>query len=447
MAEYQGFLVNFISSWYPRLCGIATFTEHTARALSLYEDDILGIKIHPIDKRALTYHFPIKQKHIINQMDSFSWIRAAEMIIGRHRRNEPRGIKTVAILEHEYGLDGNGRDNNYNAIARRLKDADVPNIVVLHTVLQNPDDYQRSVIQEFGDNCNKLVTITPSCKKILEEVYGVDEDKIIHIPHGVPEYRKRMSSRDAREIWGLENRYVVSTIGLLSEGKGVEYGIRGFSRFLRGIEPEYRDKAVYLIVGETHPEILEKRGDYYRRKLFKIAESEGLDPIEVSEKRRLDFRKNNVIFINKYLPIDEYIEIITASHVMLLPYVNLEQVSSGNLAYSIGLETPVVATSFRYAIDMFSDKQGNPDGSGVLVKPSDDDEIARGLRDVFENLVEIGTKAYLKGSTMRWSVVGKQYVNALYDVALKRSEVQIAKIPFLKREPFTESDRKGAKNS
>ena len=435
MPKYRGFYVNFVSTWYPRLCGIATFTEHTARALDLYEDDILQIKIHPIDKNGLTYHYPVKPKHVIRQLDSSSWIDAAEMIIGRYHRNDPQGVKTVAVLEHEYGLDGNGRDNNYNEIARRLKAAGVPNIVVLHTVIQNPDNYQKSVIQQFGENCDRLVIITPSCREILRTVYGVDENKIVHVPHGVPAPKKRMSSRDAREKWGLENRFIITTIGLISEAKGIEYGIKGFSKFLKEIEPHYREKLVYLIVGETHPEILEKHGgeDLYRKKLYEIAEDEGLNPVVVTEKRKLDFPESSVIFLKKYLMDDDYIELIKATHTTLLPYLNPEQVSSGNLAYSIGLETPVVATKFRYARDIFSDEQGRPDGSGVLVDSKTDDEITIGLRKVFENLTEIGTKAYQKGSAMRWSVVGKQYVNLLYDVALKPSEIERAKIPFIKK--------------
>ena len=69
-----------------------------------------------------------------------------------------------------------------------------------------------------------------------------------------------------------------------------------------------------------------------------------------------------------------------------------------------------------------------------MVDSKKDDEIARGLRKVFENLTEIGTKAYQKGSTMRWSVVGKQYINLLYDVALKKPEIERAKIPFIEKD-------------
>ena len=50
MNQFSGFSVNFISTWFPRHCGIANFTEQTATALYLYEDDIKHIKFHPIDK-------------------------------------------------------------------------------------------------------------------------------------------------------------------------------------------------------------------------------------------------------------------------------------------------------------------------------------------------------------------------------------------------------------
>jgi glycosyltransferase involved in cell wall biosynthesis len=433
MIEFKGFSVNFISTWYPRICGIANFTEHTVKAIDLNEEDIRHIKIHPIDKNVLTYHYPVRDKHVIKQMDSSSWIDAAEMIIERHHKNDAKGVRTVAILEHEYGLDGNGRDNNYNEVARRLKNAGVPNVVVLHTVLKRPNDYQRDVLRQFGENCDRLVIITPSSKEILKQVYGIDEKKIVHIPHGIPETHKKMSRTDAKEKWGLAGRYIISTIGLISKNKGIEYGLRGFSRFLDIIHPDFRDRIVYLIAGQTHPEELARRGgkDPYREKLFEIAKKEGLNPVSIEVPKKLDFPDNNVIFLNKYLTDDEYVELVKASESTLLPYQNPEQNSSGTLAYSVGLGTAVVSTKFRYAEDIFSDNQGHPDGSGVLIDFTDEGEIAKGLREVFENLTEIEAKTYQKGVIMGWSVVGKQYISLLYQVSMKPSEIESAKIQFI----------------
>jgi len=433
MSEFKGFSVNFISTWYPRICGIANFTEHSIKAIGLNEEDIRHIKIHPIDKNDLTYHYPIRDKHVIKQMDSSSWIDAANMIIERCHKNEGKGIRTVAILEHEYGLDGNGRDNNYNEVARRLKNAGVPNVVVLHTILKNPDDYQRDVLQQFEENCDRLVIITPSSKEILEKVYGIDDEKIVHIPHGIPETHKKMSRTDAKEKWELAGRYIISTIGLISKNKGIEFGIRGFSRFLDIIHPDFRDRMVYLIAGQTHPEELARLGgkDPYREKLFEIAKEEGLSPVTIEVAKKLAFPDNNVIFLNKYLTDDEYIELVKASECTLLPYRNPEQNSSGTLAYSVGLGTAVVSTKFRYAEDIFSDDHGHPDGSGVLIDFTDEGEVAKGLREVFENLTEIEAKAYQKGVIMGWSVVGKQYINLLYQVSMEPSEIESAKIHFI----------------
>jgi glycosyltransferase involved in cell wall biosynthesis len=433
MTEFQGFSVNFISTWYPRICGIASFTEHSIKALTLNEEDIRHIKIHPIDKNDLTYHYPVRDKHVIKQMDSSSWIDAAEMIIERHHKNEAKGIRTVAILEHEYGLDGNGKENNYNEVARRLKNVGVPNVVVLHTIPKHPDAYQRDVIQQFGEHCDRLIIITPSSKEILKQVYSIDDKKIVHIPHGIPETHKKMSRTDAKEKWGLAGRYIISTIGLMSKNKGIEYGIRGFSRFLDVIHPDFRDRMVYLVAGQTHPEELAKLEgkDPYREKLFEIAKEAGLNPISITATKKLAFPDNKVIFLNKYLTDDEYIELVKSSESTLLPYQNPEQNSSGTLAYSIGLGSAVVSTKFRYAEDIFSDRHGRPDGSGVLVGFTDEGEIADGLREVFENLTEIESKAYQKGVIMGWSVVGKQYINLLYQVSMKPSEIESAKIHFL----------------
>jgi hypothetical protein len=80
---------------------------------------------------------------------------------------------------------------------------------------------------------------------------------------------------------------------------------------------------------------------------------------------------------------------------------------------------------------MFSDNHGRPDGSGVLVDFTDEGKIADGLREVFANLHEIEAKAYQKGVIMGWSVVGKQYINLLYQISMTPSEIESAKIHFL----------------
>lgn len=433
MPVYRGLAVAFVSSWYPRVCGIATFTEHSASAIRLYEDEVRQIRIHPIDIDGLYYYDPVMEKHIIHQLDSSSWINAANMIIARYHRNAAEGIRSVAVLEHEYGLDGSGRDNNYNEIAKRLKNAGVPNIVVLHTVLENPEAYHRDVIRQFGQNCDRLIAISPSSREILEEVYGVASERISVIRHGIPETHKTVSRQEAKRKLGLTDRVVVSTLGLISENKGIEYGLEGFSQFLEQVAPEDRKKLIYLVAGQTHPEILKKHGwnDPYRDKLIDLAARLGLNPATIEKPQPLDKPESNAIFLNRYLMENELVETIKASDVILLPYINPQQDSSGNLAYAIGLGSAVVATKFRGARDLFTDKRGRPDGSGVMVDFMKSEEIARGLRNAFENQRELERKSYVKGVTMGWSVVGRELVNILRDVVEEKSGTESARISFV----------------
>lgn len=433
MPVHKGLAVTFVSSWYPRVCGIATFTEHSASAIRLYEDEVRQIRIHPIDIDGLYYNDPVMEKHIIHQLDSSSWINAANMIIARYHRNAAEGIRSVAVLEHEYGLDGNGRDNNYNEIAKRLKNAGVPNIVVLHTVLESPEAYHRDVIRQLEQNCDRLIAISPSSREILEEVYGVASEKISVIRHGIPETHKTVSRQEAKRKLGLTDRIVVSTLGLISENKGIEYGLEGFAQFLEQVAPEDRRKLIYMVVGQTHPEILKKHGwnDPYREKLIDLAARLGLNPAIIEKPQPLDKPESNAIFLNRYLMENELVETIKASDVILLPYINPQQDSSGNLAYAIGLGSAVVATKFRGARDLFTDKRGRSDGSGVMVDFRKSEEIARGLRNAFENQRELERKSYVKGVTMGWSVVGRELVNILRDVVEEKSGPESARISFV----------------
>ena len=434
MVEHRGLSVAFVSSWYPRICGIATFTEHSASAIRLYEDEIRQIRIHPIDIDGLYYCDPVMEKHIIHQLDSSSWINAAHMMIARYHRNAAEGIRSVVVLEHEFGLDGNGRDNNYNEIAKRLKEAKVPNTVVLHTVLDNPEPYHRDVIHQFGENCDRLITISPSSREILEEVYGIAGEKISLIRHGIPETHKAVSRQEAKRKLGLTDRLVVSTPGLLSENKGIEYGLEGFSQFLEQVSPSDKKRLVYVIAGQTHPEILKRHGwaDPYREGLLELAMRLGLNPSTVDRPIPLDKPDSNVIFVNRYLMENELVETIKASDLILLPYINPQQDSSGNLAYAIGLGSAVVATKFRGAKDLFTDKRGRPDGSGVMVDFKNSAEIAKGLRNAFENHRGLERKSYVKGVTMGWSVVGRELVNVLRDVVEERSGIESPEISFVR---------------
>lgn len=435
MERAKGLLPVFISTFPPRKCGIASFTEDTIDALGVYEEHIRDVKIHPIDRTGLKYHHPVKEKHIINQFNSESWDNAADMIIERSsRRWLENKLKTVVILQHEYGLDGiDGEGKNYCRMAKKLMKKGIPNAAVLHTVLKEPNKHQHEVFVELGEYCSKLVTLTKGSRGILRSVYGINDRKIVHIPHGIPETCKNIGRKELKNKLGLEGKVVVSTVGLISQGKGIEYGLQGFAEFLNYVEPSFRKNILYIIAGQTHPDILEKNEgrDNYREELTKNAENLGLNPLEMLSGKKINLHGSNVLFINRFLEDSELVEVIKGSDVLLLPYLNPEQTSSGPLFYGVGLGTVVVASEFAGAKDLFSDEFGEPDGSGVLVKMRDADSIADGLRKAFANAAEIETKGYQKGVVMGWSVVAKEYINLFYNMTMSQDEIESVKVSFI----------------
>ena len=103
-------------------------------------------------------------------------------------------------------------------------------------------------------------------------------------------------------------------------------------------------EALYLIAGQTHPEVLRRHGEEYRNKLIGIVESLGLD--------------DNVAFVNQYLPQKDLIEFLLASDIYVTPYLDPNQITSGTLSYALGAGKAVVSTPYLHAKEALADDRG-----------------------------------------------------------------------------------------
>ena len=72
---------------------------------------------------------------------------------------------------------------------------------------------------------------------------------------------------EIKSEFGMNDMFLATTLGLLSPGKGVQYSIRAYGRFIsESCTPEQRKHIVYLIGGQCHPEFVKADGGtYYRR--------------------------------------------------------------------------------------------------------------------------------------------------------------------------------------
>jgi glycosyltransferase involved in cell wall biosynthesis len=222
--------VAFLSTYPPRECGLATFTEDLVNEFSkagMVRPCVIAVGLEDYEDPRVQYMF---RPH---ECDSYS--RAAEWA-NTHA--------DLLVIEHEYGIFGGECGEHILNLAKALK---IPIIVTTHTVLLEPSEKQRAVLGELGRLSTKVVTMAKSSIPILSATYGIDSGKLEYIPHGVPSLQ--VDSREKlKTASGLKNKQVISSFGLLSPAKGLEYGIEAVSKVVAECE-----NIVYLILGKTHP--------------------------------------------------------------------------------------------------------------------------------------------------------------------------------------------------
>jgi glycosyltransferase involved in cell wall biosynthesis len=217
------------------------------------------------------------------------------------------------------------------------------------------------------------------------------------IPHGCPDL-SMVSSAKVKPILGLKNKVVLSTFGLLSKGKGIEYVIQALPEIIKK-EP----KIVYNIIGVTHPQVKRAEGENYRNTLLKMAETLGVS--------------GHVKFINRFLSKPELYNYLQATDVYITPYPSPNQVSSGTLSYALAAGKAVVSTPYLHA------KEALDEGRGMLCNFNDSASIAEKVTEIIENKSlrrSLEQNAYYYSRKFTWSLVAKKYL-ALFNELTKQS--------------------------
>lgn len=296
----------------------------------------------------------------------------------------------LLVIEHEYGIFGGEWGEYIIELAKNLK---IPFIVTTHTVLLEPAPKQRKVLRELGRLSSRVVTMAESSAPILAETYGIEPGKIVFIPHGVPSLlvapREKLKERN-----GLKNKQVISSFGLISPDKGIEYGIEAVAK----VVPDY-ENLVYLILGKTHPVVKQRLGESYRQSLIDLTERLGV--------------MDNIQFIDKYLTKEEVIKYLNMSDIYMTPYLSKEQAVSGTLAYAVGCGRVVVSTPYRYAQEMLGG------GRGMLAEFRDSDSLASSINHILTNPSrkrEMEMKTLAVGQTMTWAKVAGRYIKLFVNI-------------------------------
>lgn len=383
--------VAFVASYPPRQCGIATFSSDLIRAIRLnvpqVEALVVAMENQPGGpKRA----YGEEVRLVIPQTDRASYTQAARYI-------NHSGAQIVCI-QHEFGLFG-GEAGKW--LLDLVKQVDIPVVTVLHTVFTEPEPAYCYVTLELARLSDKLVVMTNLSKQLLHQVYGIPLPKINVIYHGVPDVTF-VQTAEAKARLGLEGRSVLSTFGLISRGKGIEYVLEALPPIVT-THPE----VLYLGLGQTHPLVREYEGESYREWLMEQVIGLNL--------------QNHVRFENRYLDFEDLCRYLMATDLYLTPYLGREQAVSGTLAYALGFGKAIISTPYLYAQEALAQ------GRGILVGWHDSRAITKALDHLLDDprqLHQLEKAAYAYGHQMAWPVIGRQYLE------LFKKVVRALEIPF-----------------
>jgi glycosyltransferase involved in cell wall biosynthesis len=377
--------VAVIGNYLPRQCGIATFTTDLCDSLAagLKESDtrLTVVAMDDIDKG---YPYKDRVGFQVRANVQSDYLHAAEFL-NVHKFD-------VAILQHEFGIFG-GTDGSH--IFHLINNLRMPVIATLHTVLKNPTEGQHAVTQKLAQYADALVVMAHKARTLLVDSYGIKDSKIIFIPHGIPDVPFAKSASDSfRTRLGLKDRRMLLTFGLLSPGKGIEVMLNAMPAII-----ERHPDVSYIILGETHPHVINDTGDSYRQSLYQLVRRLGLD--------------DHVLFHNRFVDLETLIQYMTSAELYVSPYLNEEQIVSGTLAYAVGMGTAVVSTPFWYAQELLAEGRGclvpfnDPAGSAARINHLLDHEDERN---------EIRKKGYQFGRTAVWKAVGAKYLNLVAEI-------------------------------
>ena len=373
-------VVTYLSSYPPRECGIATFTKDLVDSI-----DRLNVLSPPIisaiNDKGGYYQYPPQVRIQIDRENPESYMTAAKTI------NDSK--IQVINLQHEFGLFG-GSWGDY--LIPFLEEVNKPVITTLHTILETPNKDAERVMRALIRLSHRLVVIARIGARILEQTYDTLPDKVRYIPHGCPNV-PFINSETVKNYLGYKNKVIMSTFGLISQGKGLEYAINA----LPGIV-EKTPNLLYLIIGQTHPEVRKHEGERYRQSLIDQVKSLGVE--------------KNVRFINRFLPKNELIRFLQATEVYVLPYPNPEQISSGTMLYALCTGKAIVTTPFLHAQEIIAQ------GAALDCEFKDPDSITWAVNALLSSKqfhANFEKRAYEYSRDMIWPNVAMKYANLFYE--------------------------------
>ena len=380
--------IIFMSTFPPTQCGIATYTQDTIKGIN----DVYGnsITCEICDLVKVPVENPT-QAFTLNTTDRNDYSRVANEI------NNDDAVKLVHI-QHEFGLFG-GNYGDY--LLDFLNVIKKPVTFTFHSVIQNPNNELKTFVQLLLTYSNSAFVMTNQSQEILIRDYGIQKEIITCVSHGthIVIYEK---PEQAKAKFDFQDRMILSTFGLLGEGKSIETGLQALPKII-----EKHPNVLYLVIGRTHPNLIKDGVDTYRDKLEGIVKDLNLE--------------NNVRFINQYLETNELLNYLKATDVYMFTSKDPNQAVSGTFAYAMSCACPLVASKIPHTLEVLSSD------SGILVDIGETEQFADAAIKLLsdDNLrEEMGMNAFRKMRATSWENVAIKHMDTYKKLMVNASEIE-----------------------
>ena len=316
-----------ITSYPPRVCGIATYSHDLIKSLNNKFSSSLSLKVCALESGDANYHYPGEVKYILNTSNAAEFEKLASDI------NTDNAVKIV-LIQHEFGF----YREQEPAFLQFLYQLSKPVIMVFHTVLPHPDEKQKAKIRWIAAACTSIVVMTENSAGILTNDYGLPDKQISVIAHGT-HLVLHVGKKVLKAKYGLKGRKVLTTFGLLGSGKSIETTLEALPAIV-----EHSPEVMFLIIGETHPEVRKADGEKYREKLEQLVMKHAL--------------QDNVRFVNNYLELPELLEYLQLTDIYLFTTNDPNQAVSGTFVYAMSCACPIISTPIPHAREVLTENTG-----------------------------------------------------------------------------------------
>lgn len=374
--------ILFISTFTPVKCGIANFTQDLVNAIAPEFKKNIEIAVCALDNNAANiYQTPVRM--VMNGYDMDSCVERAAAI------NNDSSIKLICI-EHEFGLYG-GEMGSFLLFFLGL--IEKPFVVRFHTVLPAPVAQRLKIVQQICQMAKKVVVMTRHSARLLHQDYQIPPEKIVIIRHGTHD-NSQVSVQELKSKYELKDKYVLCTFGLLSPNKGIEKGILA----MNAIRDRFPD-AMYIVLGQTHPNLIAQEGERYRDYLQQLIEENNL--------------QKHVRLVNEYAPVEKLMEYLALTDIYLFTSKDPDQAVSGTFLYAMSAGCAIISNSFVLAKEMLDAD------TGVILETTSESELAQNAIQLLENEAlrkQMGHNAFLKTRDATWPKVSVKHSKLFRDI-------------------------------